>query len=144
MGHFTKQKKKKRKKEINDRLIEDRIIRDIRTFFQQEEEKDYYKARRVSSFWNNNYIEYESNGNKNRKLSLDEYTNKKIEPYLRNIITDLQNSDTWKIRLAIAINFISSKDVEEDRVMHSRSDNTKLTFYSHGNGVVDEVFDSLL
>ena len=31
---------------------------------------------------------------------------------------DLQNSDTWKIELTIAINFISSKDAEEEHVMH--------------------------
>ena len=27
-----------------------------------EEEEDHYKPKRVSNFWNNNYIEYESNG----------------------------------------------------------------------------------
>ena len=42
---------------------------------------------------------------KNTNLSLDEYLNK-AGPYLRNIIIDLQNSDTWKIQLTIAINFI--------------------------------------
>ena len=34
------------------------------------------------------------------------------------MIIDFQNSDTWKIQLTIAINFISSKDSEEKRVMH--------------------------
>ena len=33
----------------------------------------------------------------------------KIEPYLRKIIIGLQNSDTWKIQLTIATNFISSE-----------------------------------
>ena len=84
------------------------MIKDIRALFEQQEE-DYYKPKRVSNFWNNNYIEYESNGDKNRNLSLDEYLNK-IKPYLRNIIVDLQSSDTWKIQLAIEINFISSID----------------------------------
>ena len=65
-----------------------------------------YKAERISNFWNNNYIEYESDGDKNRNLSLDEYLNK-IEAYLRNMIINLQNSDAWKIQLTIAINFIS-------------------------------------
>ena len=74
--------------------------------------KDYYKPKRVSNFWNNNYIEYESNGDKTRNLSLDKYPNK-IKPYLRNIIIDLQSSDTWKIQLAVAINFILSKDANE-------------------------------
>ena len=97
-----------KKYETNERLIKDRIIRDIRTLFVREE-KDYYKTKRVSNFWNNNYSEYESNCDKNRNLSLDEYLNK-IKPYLRKLIIDLQNSDIWKIQLTIAINFISSKD----------------------------------
>ena len=79
----------------------------------------------MSNFRNNNYFEYESNSDKSRNLSLDEYFNK-IKSYLRNIIIDLQNSDTRKIQLAIAINFISLKDVEEERVMHSTSKSIKL------------------
>ena len=70
------------------------MIRDIRTLFEEEEEECYYKSKRVGSFWNNNYIEYESNGDENSNVSLDEYLNK-IKPYLRNIIIDLRNSDTW-------------------------------------------------
>ena len=62
----------------------------------------------MSNFCNKSYIEYESNGDKDRNLSLDEYLNK-TEPYLRNIIIDLQYSNTWKIKLIIAINFISSR-----------------------------------
>ena len=42
-----------------------------------------------------------------------------------SIIIDLQNFDTWKIQLTVAINFISSKNVEEEHVMHSTSDNIK-------------------
>ena len=80
MDTFWNKKKKKernyRKKEINIRLIKDRIIVDIGALFEQQE--DYYKPKRVSNFWNNNYIEYESNGDKNRNLSLDEYLNKII------------------------------------------------------------------
>ena len=38
-GHFLKQKKKNKieKKKQNERLSKDRIIRDIRTLFEQEE-----------------------------------------------------------------------------------------------------------
>ena len=64
-------------------------------------------------------------------------------PYLRDIIIDLQSSDTWKIHLIIAINFISSKDTEEERVMHSTSVNIKLTPYNNENEVVNELFDLL-
>ena len=54
------------------------MIRDIRTFFEQEE--DYYKSKIVSNFfYSNNYLEHESNSDRNRNLSLDEYLNK-IKP----------------------------------------------------------------
>ena len=62
---------------------------------------------------------------------------------MRYIIIDLQNSGTWKIQLTIAINFISSKDAEEERVMHSRSNNIKFTSYIDANEVVGEPFESL-
>ena len=34
--------------------------------------------------------------------------------------------DTWKIQLTIEINFISSKDNDEERVMHSYSDKIEI------------------
>ena len=84
---------------------------------------------------NNNHIKYKSNGDKNSNLSLDKYLNK-IKPYLTDIIINLQSSDTWKIQLTIAINFTSSKDTEEECVMHSTSDNIKFTPYNDANEVV--------
>ena len=55
-GHFLKQEEKedKKQKKQNERIIKDRIIRNIRTLFEQQKE-DYYKPKRVSNFWN--YIE---------------------------------------------------------------------------------------
>ena len=51
--------------------------------------------------------------------------------------------DAWKIQLAIAINFILSKDVEQEHVMHSTSDNVKFTPYNDANEVVKELFEPL-
>ena len=62
---------------------------------------------------------------------------------MRNIIINLQNSDAWKIQLTTAINFISSKDSEEERVMHSKSGNIKFTPYSDANDVIEKLFKSL-
>ena len=62
---------------------------------------------------------------------------------MKNIIINLQNSSTWKIQLTIAINFISSKHTEEERVMHSSSDNIKFTSYNDANEVANELFESL-
>ena len=62
---------------------------------------------------------------------------------MRNIIINLQNSDAWKIQLTIAANFISSKDGEEEHLMHSSSGNIKFTPYSDANDVIDKLFKSL-
>ena len=67
--------------------------------WEQQEAKDYCKSERVSNLRNNNYIENDSNRHKNRNVSLDEYI-RKTKLYLRNIIPDLENYDTWKIQLA--------------------------------------------
>ena len=48
----------------------------MRTLFKQED--DDYKPIRVNNFWNNNYIEYESSGDRNN-LSVKEYLDK-IKP----------------------------------------------------------------
>ena len=88
-------KLKKKNTKIKDKLKTIKITRDIRTLFEQEEE-DYYKPKRVSNFWNNNYIEHESNV-KNNNLSLDEYLNK-IKPYLNDILIDFQDYDAWQIQ----------------------------------------------
>ena len=66
----------------------------------------------VGNFWSRNYIGYESNGDRKKKLSIEEYLNK-IRPYLKDIINNLKKSNTWKIQLTIAINLISSKDTNE-------------------------------
>ena len=47
-----------------------RIIRNIRTLFKQED--DYYKPIRLGNFWNNNYIKYESSGERNKNLLIKE------------------------------------------------------------------------
>ena len=63
---------------------------------------------------------------------------------MNDILIDFQNYDAWKIQLTIAINFISSKDTEEERVMHSTNNNIKFKSYNDFNEVANELFDSLL
>ena len=48
-----------------------------------------------------------------------------------------------KVELTTTINFIFSKDAEEDHVMHSSSDNVEFTPYSDANDVIDKLFKSL-
>ena len=62
---------------------------------------------------------------------------------MKDIIIDLQNYDTWKIHLTIAISFISSKDVDEERLMHAKSDNVELMSYDNVNDINDKLFQSI-
>ena len=89
----------------------------------EKEAENYYKPVRVGNFEGNNYIEYESKGER-KTLSVEEYLNE-IRPYLKDIINDIKKSDTWKIQLTIKINFISSKD-DEEPVIHLKSDNIEI------------------
>ena len=58
-------------------------------------------------------------------------------------INYLRKSDARKIQLAIAINFISSKDTSADRVMHSKSDDIETMVYDKADEVIKEGFESL-
>ena len=130
------------KKEVKG--IKDIALRNIKNLFEYEkEEENYYKPVRVNNFWRNNYIEYISNGDKNRMRSVEEYLDK-IRPYLRGIINDLKQSDTWKIQLTITINFVSSKDDNDEKcVMHSKSDKTEITINDEADEVIKRLFHSL-
>ena len=66
-----------------------------------------------------------------------------IEEYLKYIINDLKKSDTCKLQLAIAINFISSKDSDERRVMHSKIYYTEFMIYDNADEVIEEIFQSI-
>ena len=54
------------------------------------------------------------------KLSIKDYRDE-IKPYLRDIINILKRSDTWKIQSIIVVNFIPSKDYNEERVSYINS-----------------------
>ena len=73
MFHTIKNKKTKNKKQKIINAIEDKVLREIRNLFEQE---GYFKLVTVGNFHNNNYVEYESNGGRNKTLSKDEYFNK--------------------------------------------------------------------
>ena len=71
--------------EKETKSIKDRILRYINNLFEDEEEKNYFKPVIVNNFWNNNYIEYKSNGNRNKAVSVEEYIHKIIS-YLKDTL----------------------------------------------------------
>ena len=74
-------------------IIKDIILRDIKNLLEHDKEENCYKPVRISKFWSNNYIEYESNSDRNKTLSVEKYLNK-IRPYLNNIINTLKKFDS--------------------------------------------------
>ena len=79
-------------------------------------------------------------GDSKENLSVEEYLNK-IRPYLKNIINKMKKSDTCKIYLTTAINFISSKDENDDeRVMYSKEDNIEIMI--NDKNVIKNLFKS--
>ena len=96
----------------------------------------------IYKFWSNNYIEYKCNNDISKTVSVEEYLNK-IRPYLRYIINNLKKYDTLKTQLTNPNNFISSLDNDEDRVMHSKSDNTKIMINDEEDEIIEQLFDSV-
>ena len=104
----------------------------------------------------NNYIQYESKGDKGKNLSITKYLNM-IRPYLSDItndhktqgkwrihsgnkITEHKTQSEWKIQLTMAINFISSKDSDGTRSMHTKSNNVEVIMGSETNEIIEELF----
>ena len=76
-------------------------------------------------------------------LSVEEYLYR-IRPHLKDIINDFKLSDKWKIQLTVAINFFpSTDDNDEERVMHSKSDNIEIIISGEADEIIKTFFDSL-
>ena len=54
------------------------------------------------------YIEYKSNGNKDKTLSIQDYLDE-IKPYLSDMLNDHKTQGEWKITITMAINLFPSK-----------------------------------
>ena len=106
--------------------------------------EDYYKSIIVNTAFNNNYIQYESKGDKDKILTISEYLDV-IRPYLVDMINDHKNQSEWQIQLTTAINFISSKtNSDETRIMHTKSNNIEIMIGSDTDEVIEDLFKSLL
>ena len=69
-----------------------------------------------------NQIKQEINNRLNRVRIVRDFQNSNLIQFK----ISLQNSNTWKIPLAIAIKFIPSKNVEEKCIIHLNNSNKKL------------------
>ena len=119
-----------------------RGIKDIKDLFTLSIDEDYYKPVLFKSGYNNNYVQYESKGD--RILGIHEYL-ALIEKYLRELINHYKNKGEWKIQLTAAINFVSLKPGSaETRIMYTRSFNEEIMEGSDSDEVIKSLFKSLL
>ena len=116
----------------------DKIIRDLRTLYESDE--DYYETRKITDAFNDNYVEYESNADKDKRLSIEEYVNM-IRPYLSHIIDDHKNE--LKIQLTVGINFISIKDSSETHSIYMHSKNILILTGYETDHIIEKLFNSL-
>ena len=117
-------------------------IKNIKNLFKTSISKDHYKPKLVNTGYNNNYVEYESRGD--RILLIREYLSL-IENYLRELINQYKNQGEWKVQLSAEINFISLKpESDETRVMYTRSDNEEFMSGDDTNEIVKLLFESFL
>ena len=119
-------------------------IKDIGDWFDLSIAKDHYKPVILNTAFNNNYMEYESEGDKDKTLTINKYLDK-VRLYLVDMINDHKTKSEWKIQLTIAINFISSKsDSDETCIMYSKSNNTEIMIGSDTDEVIEKCFEYLL
>ena len=55
-----------------------------------------------------------------------------------------KSSSEWKIQITMAINFISSKDSDKTRTMHTKSNNVEIMIGSNTNEIIKDLFKSVL
>ena len=117
-------------------------IKDIKDLFKPSIDKYYYKPVLVKSGYNNNFVQYESKGDK--ILSIQEYL-ALIEKYLKKLINQYKKEGEWKIQLLAEINFISLKPgSDETRVMYTRGDNEEFMNGDDTNEIIKSLFESFL
>ena len=104
-------------------------------------EKDVHKPIKISVAFSDNFVEYQSTGN--RSISIARYLNN-ITEHLRKLINDKKKSEEWRIQLIMKINFISSRDFIESRDMYNKSDNFEIMRGSSTNEIIRGLFNSIL
>ena len=103
---------------------------------------DYYKPTEVKSTFDDTYVLYASNGDKDGLLYIFEYF-QKIKPYLRDLIDFYNTKHDWKTQLSMQISFNSYTDNNVE-IMHSKGDNVKTMWGVDANDTIQELICTFL
>ena len=63
---------------------------------------------------------------------------------MSNIVNYHKTQDEWNIQLTVEINSFLSKDSNEIRTMHSKSDNIEIMIGNETDEIIEDFFESLL
>ena len=67
-----------------------------------------------------------------------------IRLYLSDMINDHKTRREWKIQLTMSINFFSSKDSDENRNLHTKSNNIEIMMGNEIDEIIEKILGSLL
>ena len=111
---------------------------------------NYYKPEKTYKSLDGSYAKYQSDGDKDKRLSIEECFNM-IKPYLSDIIID--HKDEWKVQISMKINFVPSKDSEDfkdfedlnkTQSLYTNSDNIVIMIGYDTYEIIDKLFKPLL
>ena len=128
-------------KKLNE--YQDNITYGLNYLFNELNEEDYYKPTEVKSAFDGSYVLYESRGDKDANLALDEYFGK-IKPYLKDMIDDYKSKCEWKIQITMRIIFISFIDKNKTQVMHTKSDNNEIMKGTDTSDAINKFISSFI
>ena len=109
--------------------------------FNQLDEVDYYEPKEVKIASDGSYVLYESKGDKDNNLSIDEYFDI-IRPYLRDMIDNHKATGEWKIQLTMRIIFVFFTDANETREMHTKINNITIMRGVENENIINELFNT--
>ena len=104
-----------------------------------DDDADYYKPILDKSCFNENYKYYESRGDKDKKLSPEQYLDM-IKAYLTDLIND-HKSKEWKIQISMHITFVSSNDTGETRTILLWSNNEEIRLGNETDSIIKRLFN---
>ena len=104
-----------------------------------DDDADYYKPILDKSCFNENYKYYESRGDKDKKLSPEQYLDM-IKAYLTDLINDHKRKE-WKIQISMHITFVSSNDTGETRTILLWSNNEEIRLGNETDSIIKRLFN---
>ena len=124
-------------KKINNKNTNDDYIENIRDSFSILD----YEPVLIKSGFDNNYLEYISNGNDS--LNLNEYL-ELIKQYLNDLINVYKAKGEWKLQISAEISFVSQKQDLMKRVQCTMFTPEKFMIGSETEEVAENLIMSIL